>query len=195
VPPALQFAERYPARTTALALLSGAPYTPLGAQQELPVPSWVYEALFRTDFPFWLLYKLAPTSLDGIFDVTPQLRAQLNVEEARMVASTIDGFLPVSRRVHGVRNEGAAIKGAAIEPTARYRIEEIAIPTLVVHAQDDRINPFTYGEYTATRIPGARFMALETGGHLLLGHQAKVRDNVNLFLRKRTDAHMSSAIQ
>jgi pimeloyl-ACP methyl ester carboxylesterase len=179
VPPALQFAERYPARTLALALLAGAPYTPLGAQEKLPVPIWVYQALFSSDFPFWLLHNVSPGSLDGIFDVTPQLRAQLAPEEAVMVASTVDGFLPVTERFSGVQNEGAAIA-----PEARYRIEEISAPTLVIHARDDGINPFSIGEYTAAHVPGATLMAIETGGHLLLGHQAEVRATVNSFLSK-----------
>jgi pimeloyl-ACP methyl ester carboxylesterase len=182
VPPALQFAERYPERTAALALLAGAPYTPLGAQKELPVPIWVYQALFSSDFPFWLIHKLAPSLLDGIFDVTPQIRAQLTPEEAAMVAGTVDGFLPVTQRLHGVQNEGAAI-----DPNARHRIEEITTPTLVIHARDDGINPFSFGEYTATHVPGAWFIALETGGHLLLGHQAEVRARTSAFLHSRED--------
>lgn len=36
VPPALQFTERYPDRTSALILLSAAPYTLFGSEQELP---------------------------------------------------------------------------------------------------------------------------------------------------------------
>lgn len=180
-PPALQFAERYPDRTSALILLSAAPYTPLGSEQELPVPVWVYQALFSSDFPFWLIHKVAPSTLDGIFDVTPALRAQLTPEEAAMVSSTIDAFQPVTRRIDGVRNEGAAI-----DPKARYRLGEITAPTLVVHARDDHINAFAFGEYTAAHIRGARLIALEAGGHLLLGHHAAVRTEVNAFLRQHT---------
>lgn len=179
VPPALQFAERYPERTSALALLAGAPYTPLGSEQDLPVPIWVYQALFSSDFPFWLIHKVAPGSLDRIFDISPQLRAHLSPDEAAMVSATVDAFLPVTKRIDGVRNEGAAIA-----PSSRYHIEAITAPTLVIHARDDSINAFSFGEYTATHIPGARFIWLDTGGHLLLGHQAQVRDEVRGFLQR-----------
>jgi 2-hydroxy-6-oxonona-2,4-dienedioate hydrolase len=181
VPPALQFAERYPERTLALALLASAPYTPLGSEQQLPVPAWVYQALFGSDFPFWVIHKLAPGSLDGIFDVTPQMRAQLTPEEAAMVSGIVNAFLPVTKRIDGVRNEGAAI-----DPKARYHIEEITAPTLVVHTRDDGINTFSFGEHTATHIRGARFIPLDTGGHLLLGHQAEVRAAVNGFFQQNT---------
>jgi pimeloyl-ACP methyl ester carboxylesterase len=117
--------------------------------------------------------------LDGIFDVTPELRARMGPEEAAMVAGTVDGFLPVTKRLGGVQNEGAAI-----DPAARYRVDEIVAPTLVIHARDDRINPFSIGEYTAVHIPGAQFMPLDTGGHLLLGHQGEVRTVVARFLQQ-----------
>ncbi len=90
----------------------------------------------------------------------------------------MDVFQPVSQRVDGVRNEGAAIDSKAHDTT-----EEITVPTLVIHARDDGINPFLFGEYTAQHIRGAEFMPLPSGGHLLVGHQAKVRARVNPFLR------------
>jgi 2-hydroxy-6-oxonona-2,4-dienedioate hydrolase len=180
VPPSLQFAQRYPERTSALVLLSSAPYTPLTAgEQQLPVPIWVYQALFSSDFPFWFLQKIAPRSLDPMFDVSPALRAALTPEEAAMVASMADAFQPVTGRIDGLNNEGAAI-----DPQATYRVEAISVPTLVVHAEDDHINPFSYGEYTAAHLRGAQFLPLATGGHLLLGHHAEIRAKANAFLQQ-----------
>lgn len=180
VPPALQFAERYPERTSALALLSGAPYTPLtAAEQQLPMPIWVYQALFGSDFPYWVLQKVARSSLEPMFDITPALRATVTPEEQPFVDSMIDAFQPVTARSDGVRNEGAAV-----DPGASYRVEAITAPTLVVHARDDHLNPFSFGEYTAQHIPAAQFLPLATGGHLLLGHHAEVRAKVNPFLRQ-----------
>jgi len=180
VPPSLQFAQRYPALTSALILLSSAPYAPLrAAAQKLPVPAWVYQALFRSDFPYWVLQKVGGESLESIFDVTPMARAAMTREEKVFVAGMVAAFQPVSQRVDGTRNEGAAI-----DPRAYDVGGEISAPTLVIHARDDGINPFMFGEYTAQHIQGADFMALSSGGHLLLGHQAEVRARVNSFLRQ-----------
>lgn len=184
VPPSLQFAQRYPERTAALVLLSSAPYTPLtAAEQKLPVPIWVYQALFSSDFPYWVLQKVAPSSLEPMFDITPALRAASPPEEQAFIGGQIDAFQPVTGRIDGVRNEGAAI-----DPGARYLVEEITTPTLVIHARDDHINPFSFGEYTAQHIPGAQFLPLATGGHLLLGHHAEVRAGANAFLRQYAPA-------
>lgn len=70
VPPALRFAEHFPQRTRALVLLSSAPFIPLTAdQQDLPMPAWLYQVLFSTDFGFWAIAKLSPARFDAIFDV------------------------------------------------------------------------------------------------------------------------------
>lgn len=182
VPPSLQFARLYPERTSALVLLSSAPYTPLTAgDQKLPVPIWLYQALFKSDFPFWLLQKVAPRSVDTMFDVTPALRAELTPEEEVMVSSLVASFQPVTWRIKGLNNEGTAI-----DPEADYQMETISTPALVVHAEDDHINPIGIGEYTAAHLRGAQFLSLTTGGHLLLGHHAEVRTATNEFLRQHT---------
>jgi 2-hydroxy-6-oxonona-2,4-dienedioate hydrolase len=182
VPPSLQFAERYPIRTSALVLLSSAPYTPLtAAAQDLPVPAFVYQALFSSNLPFWLLQKVAPSSLAGIFDIKPGIRATLTPEEAAFADAAIDAFQPVTQRVAGIGNEGAAI-----DASVHYALDKIDAPTLVIHARDDGINPFPIGEYTAGQIKGAEFVPIASGGHLLLGHQAEVRLLVNAFLRVHT---------
>jgi DNA-binding SARP family transcriptional activator/pimeloyl-ACP methyl ester carboxylesterase len=44
----------------------------------------------------------------------------------------------------------------------------IAAPTLVLHCRDDAAVPFRQGRLIASRIPGARFVALESRNHVLL---------------------------
>ncbi len=189
VPPALQFAAHYPERTSALVLLSSAPYTPLtAADQELPMPAWVYQSLFGSNFPFWAIQKVAPESLDSLFDVKPGMRAALTPDEQAFVADILDTFQPVTRRVAGLANEGAAI-----DPDATYAMDKITAPTLVIHAEDDGINPFPIGEYTARHISGAEFMPLATGGHILLGHHDEVRERVNAFLRQHAGVEPGGA--
>ena len=41
-------------------------------------------------------------------------------------------------------------------------------PTLVLHCRDDAAVPFEQGRLIASRIPGARFVALESCNHILL---------------------------
>jgi 2-hydroxy-6-oxonona-2,4-dienedioate hydrolase len=178
VPPALQFAEAFPDRTAALVLLSSAPFTPLTAkQQDLPIPAWLYQTLFGSDFVFWAITKLSPSGLDAVFDISPAARADLTDAEKAFVEGLVAAFLPVTERTAGLRNEGAAV-----DPKAQYDLTRIKAPTLVVHARDDGINPFAFGEYAAKNIPGAEFMIVEDGGHILLGHIDEVKEQVTKFL-------------
>jgi pimeloyl-ACP methyl ester carboxylesterase len=170
VPPALQLAARAPDRITGLALLSSAPFTPLTpAAQDLPMPAWAYQTLFATDFPIWAILKASPGLLDPVFDVTPTLRARMSPEDAATVAALVNGFLPVTDRLPGLANEGAAI-----DPGANYPLDQITAPIVIVHARDDGINPFPIAEYLAKSLPRARLLTLPDGGHMLLGHKAEV---------------------
>jgi aminoacrylate hydrolase len=47
----------------------------------------------------------------------------------------------------------------------RARLGDIRVPTLVIVAQDDIITPRFYSDELASRVPGAKLVVLETGGH------------------------------
>jgi len=182
VPPALRFAVRHPARANSLVLLSAAPFTPYSPVEETrPIPTWLYQAVFGEDTIFWILMKIAPGVLERAFDARPDLKRSLSAREQAFVADLAAAFLPASARVAGIRNEVAAI-----DPAARYDLEAIAAPSLVIHARDDRINPFNVGETIARRVPDAAFLPLETGGHLLLGRHDVVRARIRSFLEEDT---------
>ena len=59
-----------------------------------------------------------------------------------------------------------------------YALETVRTPTLVVSARDDGFGTYAAAQYTASRIPGAKFVGFDHGGHLLVGHDAAVRAEV-----------------
>jgi pimeloyl-ACP methyl ester carboxylesterase/DNA-binding CsgD family transcriptional regulator len=60
---------------------------------------------------------------------------------------------------------------------ARYGIDvsgiatELDVPTLVLHAREERVNRFEEGLHLASLIPGARLVPLDSVNHILLGHE------------------------
>jgi pimeloyl-ACP methyl ester carboxylesterase/DNA-binding CsgD family transcriptional regulator len=50
---------------------------------------------------------------------------------------------------------------------ARF-LDQIAVPTIVIHARDDQVVPFSAGRAVATRIRGAQFVELDSRNHVLL---------------------------
>jgi pimeloyl-ACP methyl ester carboxylesterase/DNA-binding CsgD family transcriptional regulator len=64
-------------------------------------------------------------------------------------------------------------------------LEKVAVPTLVAHARDEVAVPFEEGRLLATRIPGARFIPLESRNHVLLATEPAWQtfvDEVRAFL-------------
>jgi pimeloyl-ACP methyl ester carboxylesterase/DNA-binding CsgD family transcriptional regulator len=66
----------------------------------------------------------------------------------------------------------------------------VRCPTLVLHSQHDVRVPFAEGRLLAGGIPGARFVPIASGNHLLLEHEpgwARWRDEVRAFLGRAAD--------
>jgi pimeloyl-ACP methyl ester carboxylesterase len=82
----------------------------------------------------------------------------------------------------------AARRPAAARPTRRTLREDIAVPTLLIHAADDRLAPYEHVPPAAARIPGARLVTIDSGGHLFLRHAHEVRAASTAFIRHVLDA-------
>jgi aminoacrylate hydrolase len=54
---------------------------------------------------------------------------------------------------------------AILRHDRRARLSEIRVPTLVIVAQDDVITPRFYSDEMASRVPGAKLLVLDIGGH------------------------------
>ena len=48
---------------------------------------------------------------------------------------------------------------------------ELDVPTLVLHSVRDLMNPFEGARLLATRVPGARLVAMDSDNHILLGDE------------------------
>ncbi len=68
-----------------------------------------------------------------------------------------------------------------------YPLESLDVPTLVIHARNDPWGSFVRARSIAVRIPGARFEAVSSGGHLLLGNRESVRTLMVDFIRRHQE--------
>jgi malonyl-CoA O-methyltransferase len=86
---------------------------------------------------------------------------------------------------HGEPDPQALVAGLEILRTAdlRQELASIAIPTLVIAGEHDRITPVTAGRELASRLPSARFVEVPKAGHApFLSHPDTVRREVENFL-------------
>jgi aminoacrylate hydrolase len=93
------------------------------------------------------------------------------------------------------QHRAALAEAAPVEVTAsrieaimrhdrRSRLGEIRTPTLVIVAQDDMITPRFYSDELASRVPGAKLVVLDSGGHAAPGLSAAAYNAaVGTFLR------------
>ena len=172
---ALQFALRHPARVKHLAVLVGnVPGSPTAVVQ----PS--FAKLFNRQLPLWMLRTFAPSMMVRLVAGLPT-GFTLSREETRFVIEFIDSLFPVSP---------AGVDFDAFRSNADvngYTLEAIRVPTLIIHTRDDQIASHEASRRAAERIPGARFLSLESGGHLMLGQTRIIRDELDAFLADRSD--------
>jgi pimeloyl-ACP methyl ester carboxylesterase len=81
------------------------------------------------------------------------------------------------------RRDGAVFDGFVSNLAAdRFPLEQLTVPTLVISAKDDPLAPYRFAAAAAARIPGAKLVTIDSGGHLLLGHDGDVRKQVSGFV-------------
>jgi len=166
---ALQLALRHPERVKHLALLVGnLPGSPTAVVQ----PSWAKR--IDRQFIMWALKTFAPSATARLVAAVPKAFAMTS-EDTRAVIEFIDSLFPM--RPEGY-NFDLYVSNAEVNS---YNLEAIRVPTLIVHTKDDQLASHEASQRAAERIPGARFVSLESGGHLMLGQTKNLGELATFF--------------
>ena len=177
-PSAMQTAIRHPNRVSALVLVVPIAWKPGTVADSAPLLSDGMDALLLrllgSDFLFWAALHVARDPLiRHVLATPPEQVTAASAQERARVNDLADRILPVSRRAAGLRDDTRL--GKRLGP---YALETIRVPTLVVSARDDGFGTYAAAQYSASRIAGAKFIGLDQGGHLLVGHDAEVRAEI-----------------
>jgi pimeloyl-ACP methyl ester carboxylesterase len=174
-PSALQLALRHPENVKHLAVLVGnLPGSPTAIVQ----PAWTKR--INRQFVMWALRTFAPATMARLVAAVPRGFA-MSSDDVRYVNEFIDSLFPMSPEGFGF---DLFVSNADV---TNYHLEAISVPTLIAHTQDDQLASHEASQRAAARIPGARFVSLESGGHLMLGQMKIVRDKLVAFFADRTD--------
>lgn len=103
-----------------------------------------------------------------------------------MDASTIYSMLPVGERKAGVILDASIINPDMARNYDSYIIEDLQVPTLILHAKDDKLASYADVEKAWDRFPNSTLVSFETGGHLMVGHEEEVKDAVMAFVKEQT---------
>ena len=183
-PSAIELAVRHPHRVAALVLLVPATFVPRpdGAAPVRVPPGTrqLFDTALRSDFLFWTIRHAAPSLMHrAVLGTPPELVARATLAERTRVAAILDAILPVSERRLGLLNDAHVTTRLERAP-----LETIAVPTLTISVADDLYGTYDAARYTAEHIPGARFVGYTEGGHVFVGHEAKVVTTIASFLRE-----------
>ena len=174
--PTAQFALRYPEKVEALILAVPALYAPPepGAPPPTGPPAIIADYVLHSDFLVWLMSRLAPGVLLRAAGAPPSVQRDLSPQQRKEL---IDGFFPASARHAGlIKDIRNAILGWPDIP-----IEEFEMPVLLIGVEDDPYQSAPVVRYSSGRIPWAWAVVLERGGHVMVGQERRVQQEVRTF--------------
>ncbi|WP_035275160.1 alpha/beta fold hydrolase [Desulfogranum japonicum] len=178
---ALHFSLRHPERCRALILCSTT-----GSKNDVPVPFafTVMKVMARVPLLVNLMRNRFLKNVEKSVKRSvsyPDIAQNLINDEQLMTYYT---DLTISTMSHMGKRIPGTVNDIHITQNTEYPLEEIIVPTLVIHGSDDPVVPFAkHGKKLAERIPGAQLCLAERGEHMaIFTHNQQVRNAVSGFL-------------
>jgi pimeloyl-ACP methyl ester carboxylesterase len=199
-PAALEFARRFPQRTSALVFVGAAVgRLNLPAAPALPFPQAVSEGL-TGDVGSWLYTRLSENdpaaALRATFSISSVGGADAREIWAGLVLDNPDqlalfralalSLSPISPRELGIRNDLLQVRAFPDIP-----LHNITVPVLIVHGGLDKAIPVAPVEAANSKLPNSELLLFPDDGHLIfLGRGASIaEDRITAFLKNHTPSH------
>jgi pimeloyl-ACP methyl ester carboxylesterase len=176
---ALQFALRHLGRCRGLIMISAVSHS---FPSLSPFLRTIYPLMLQSDFLPWLLYYIAPNAVFQGNGVSRALLEKIKPDREKMclLDALYHTTYPSTPRRDGLINDMQQLSNFR-----EYPLRHITAPTLVVHAVNDPIMPFSMGVFTANTIPNAQFLKLDDGGHFtFVTHREEVMPIIREFLSR-----------
>jgi pimeloyl-ACP methyl ester carboxylesterase len=175
---AVELTLRHPDKVAALILVVPALYSPtspisINVGRGNKFGAWAINA--GGDFAWWAAEKIAPSVLIRFLGVRPALVAAAPQAERDRIMRIVKSVEPLSLRFPGIDIDSTP-------ELHKPRLEDITAPTMIISARDDLYRTLPAAEFAAGKIPGAKLVIFDTGGHFLVGHVQEVRIAVRTFL-------------
>jgi pimeloyl-ACP methyl ester carboxylesterase len=175
------FGVRHPDRVRALVLVSANVPGPHLSKGMPPRP--LFKAIFGNDPILWAMITYLPGLMGRLSQVlqVPE-GVQLIPGDEEKLSLAMHNVLLGKRRVAGEVFD-AYVSNPDVN---RIDLSRVPVPTLIMHARDDPGPPYASAVEMARRIPDARLLTVESGGHLMLGDHAEATQEVARFLAEHS---------
>ncbi len=152
----------HPERVTSLTLVSaGVTQVKVAEQASADWKGRMLVRLFSHDFPYWAVTSLFEGRFIELMGADREVIASFTPDQRAWVSRLVESMRPASLRSEGARFDNLA-------PLPGDRIAGIRAPTLVIHAEDDRLQLFENARFAEATIPDASLLRFERGGHLVM---------------------------
>jgi pimeloyl-ACP methyl ester carboxylesterase len=170
---AIRFAGQNPDRVRRLVL--EAPMLPTRKAVRLP-PAAFYRLAASTEPLWWAVPRLPVMTKLAAGAPARELDDDARAELAAIMSTS----LPLRPRVAGAVFDRAVATPELVR--GELPVDAITAPTLVVNTADALLAPHEDAEAFVARLPDARLVELDAGGHVLIGQSSRVREEVDTFL-------------
>ena len=175
-PAAMQFANDYPERTSALVLLSAVSEAAAPGDRA-PFYVHVIHLIQRSDYAYWLAARCFQPVMLSLMGVPGGVYASLTPAQRQLAQAMLDTMHPMSERYRGTVNDGEMVRRDGVST------DKVSAPTLVLHAKDDALVSYGHAGHAHQVIRGSRLRLYETGGHGLLAQIDSVRREVSALMQ------------
>lgn len=160
--PAIRFALDYPDRVKGLILYCSA--MPVNEKPDTYLEYQAPPEPLLSDYAMYLISPLMPPLMG-------------------MPTSTVEAIQPVAGRKVGVVLDGKFTNPDMERNFDDYPIEELYVPVLILHSEDDTVASFEKVENVKHRFPNLTLITFPDGGHMMKGHSVEIDQAVNDFLK------------
>ncbi len=161
--PAIRFALDYPERVKGLILYCSA--MPVNEKPDKYLEYQAPPEPLLSNYAIYLISPLMPLVLG-------------------MPTSTVKDIMPIAERKEGVVIDGKVTNPDMERNFEEYPVEELKVPTLIVHSEDDNVASFKKVEAAKYRFPNLTLITFPDGGHMMRGHGEEIDKALDDFIIK-----------
>ncbi len=161
--PSIRFALDYPERVKGLILFCSA--MPVSEKSETYIEYQAPPKPLLSDYAMYLISPLMPPLMG-------------------MPASTVKDIQPVAERKVGVILDGKLTNPDMERNFEQYPIEQLKVPTLILHSEDDPVASFEKVKNVQHRFPNLTLVSFPDGGHMMAGHGEEIESALDEFLNR-----------
>jgi pimeloyl-ACP methyl ester carboxylesterase len=161
--PAIRFALDYPERVKGLVLFCSA--MPVNEKPDSYLEYQAPPKPLLSDYAMYLISPLMPAMMG-------------------MPASTVKSIQPVAERKTGVIIDGSLTNPDMERNFEQYPIEELKMPVLILHSEDDPVASFNKVKDVQHRFLNLTLVSFPDGGHMMTGHGEEIDKALDDFINR-----------